>query len=315
MNLSLQTQLARAIAGQAYGAFLPVSPSDILSKFVGESEASVRGIFKKAYEYAMQVESRCAIVFFDEIDALGQSRESKGTGEGEGCSRRVLAELLTQLNYIAVNKNCFTGNEWDDDNDENSSVFSKCSAQETTDRPARVIVVAATNRREDCDPALLRRFGIQLEVPLPTKRDRKKMLVHHLSKVDNNLSKENLDHIAAVTNGFSGSDMENFVRDAAMAPVRECLRQAALLRKRATKEQQSGGAASGQEDAVPPIDPDLAAQTALLNGFQTLRPVSYDDLWLAFKNWHGNHSQGEARLLPPDKHQVTHYDSSSDEED
>ena len=73
--------LAKAVAGEAKAAFLPIGPSDILSKFVGESETAVRSIFGKAVGMAKQVESRVAVIFFDEIDALGQTR---GAGDSSG---------------------------------------------------------------------------------------------------------------------------------------------------------------------------------------------------------------------------------------
>ena len=102
--------LAKAVAGEARAAFLPIGPSDILSKYVGESEASVRDIFAKAVSMAKRVESGVAVIFFDEIDALGQSRGTDDFGGGLGskmstagadaCSRRVLAELLIQLSRI-----------------------------------------------------------------------------------------------------------------------------------------------------------------------------------------------------------------------
>jgi SpoVK/Ycf46/Vps4 family AAA+-type ATPase len=98
-----KTQLARAIAGEARAAFLPVAPSDVLSKFVGDSEASVRNIFRTAVVQALQLESKCAVVFFDEIDALGQNRDNLGAGEGEGCSRRyVLAVAISSTRVSSV---------------------------------------------------------------------------------------------------------------------------------------------------------------------------------------------------------------------
>jgi SpoVK/Ycf46/Vps4 family AAA+-type ATPase len=97
--------LARAIAGESNAAFFSISPSDILSKFVGESEAAVKNIFRKAVDHALYLESKCAVIFFDEIDALGQSRDGSRGGEGDGCSRRVLAELLLQLTFVAAQKN------------------------------------------------------------------------------------------------------------------------------------------------------------------------------------------------------------------
>ena len=69
-----KTKLAKAVAGEANAALLSVGPSDILSKFVGESEASIRGLFREARTKARKMESKCAVIFFDEIDALGRSK-------------------------------------------------------------------------------------------------------------------------------------------------------------------------------------------------------------------------------------------------
>ena len=323
-----KTQLARAIAGEAHAAFFSVAPSDILSKFVGESEAAVRQIFGKAVVHALQLESRCAVVFFDEIDALGQSRENRGAGEGEGCSRRVLAELLLQLNVIADRKFCTLQdfgsggepNSHDDSDDDELSVGSgQPQSEASSGSGARIIVVAATNRIDDCDGALIRRFPIQLEVGLPTCRDRMKMLTRHLAAVDHELTRDNLGYLAAVTEQWSGSVIERLAREAAMAPVRECIRRAAVMRKKVAKMEQSGGVASNDEASKAPApDPDMEARNTLLEGFQTLRPVSVGDFRDAIMLLTG----AELPLSPAQDGRTAkktqydeHYDSSSSDED
>ena len=90
--LFCKTQLARAIAGEANAAFISVSPSDILSKFVGESESAVRNTFRRATDMAMHLESKCAVVCFDEIDALVPNRANV---EGE-VEKRLVAQLLME---------------------------------------------------------------------------------------------------------------------------------------------------------------------------------------------------------------------------
>ena len=132
----LQTRLARAIAGEGRAAFISIAPSDVLSKFVGESEAAVRSIFQMATTSASKLESKCSVIFFDEIDALGHTRENGGSGEGEGCSRRVLAELLLQLN-VALTKRPSPGRKDIKDQDGRESFDD-----------TRILVVAATNRPE-----------------------------------------------------------------------------------------------------------------------------------------------------------------------
>lgn len=307
--------MARAIAGEARAAFISIAPSDILSKFVGESEASIRDVFKKAWACTAHLESKCAVVFFDEIDALGQSRADRGSGEGEGCSRRVLAELLMQFNSIA-DQNDRRSERHSSVEDDNDGASSQCSSSLVAG-VRRVIIVAATNRPEDCDGALLRRFGIRLNVGPPTKRDRKKMLLHHLSDIENTVSQEHLNDIVNVTQGWSGSDIESMTREAAMAPVRECLRAAAVWRKRAANQQQCGGDVSGQEDppAQPP-DPDMEARNLLLSGFQKLRPVTIQDFERAVNFFLGGEEQQQrkASLGSRTKSSDKHYDSSSSEE-
>jgi SpoVK/Ycf46/Vps4 family AAA+-type ATPase len=220
-----QTELAKALAGEAGAAFLAVGPSDVLSKYVGESEASIRNLFLKAASMAREMDSKCAVLFFDEIDALGQSRGGvgsgvspggstgtsldahTGTGGGnEGSSRRILAELLIQMtrlnsaNGLTIDDMVLTTEDDDDDDDDEEAdrrkeleenVDDENDHQNVQDRliddddcsvgsmdnksgfsatnearshtaplesskknvPVRVIVVAATNRPEDCDPA------------------------------------------------------------------------------------------------------------------------------------------------------------------
>jgi SpoVK/Ycf46/Vps4 family AAA+-type ATPase len=317
-----KTRLARAIAGEAHAAFVPVTPSDVLSKFVGESEAAVRNIFSHAVTHALTLDSKCAVVFFDEIDALGQSRESRGTGEGEGCSRRVLAELLLQLNVIADRKYC-TLQDFGNRTSYKQEILDECCESDgfsNAGKPepgeklcgVRIIVVAATNRLFDCDSALLRRFGIQLEVGLPTFRDRKRLLLKHLSDISHSLNATELSFLATVTDQWSGSAIESLSREAAMAPLRECIRQAALLRRRASHQQNLNG------ERASLADPDLKARNALLQGFQALRPVSLHDFRNAIEILTGEElpiNQGsEDRQTNERFHRVEHYDSSSDEE-
>ena len=115
-----KTKLAKAVAGEANAALLSVGPSDILSKFVGESEASIRGLFREARMKARKMESKCAVIFFDEIDALGRSRVDEDSGKmsqagGDNSSRRLLAELLIQMTELSDNNEEEDGEEYDDD--------------------------------------------------------------------------------------------------------------------------------------------------------------------------------------------------------
>jgi ATPase family associated with various cellular activities (AAA) len=174
-----KTLLAQAVAGEAKAAFLSIGPSDILSKYVGESEAAVRSIFICAKEMARKTESKCAVVFFDEIDALGQSRVSSGdapgatgtkmeTGGTDGCSRKVLAELLIQLtklnsfktqeaavgitpNLHQEGQGSFDQNSIDEEhlNDFEMEGQTEASIETVTDDRVCVLVLAATNREQE----------------------------------------------------------------------------------------------------------------------------------------------------------------------
>ncbi|KAL7488828.1 hypothetical protein ACHAW6_014423 [Cyclotella cf. meneghiniana] len=352
-----KTKLAQAVAGEARAAFLSVGPSDILSKFVGESEASIRGLFREARRKARKLQSKCAVIFFDEIDALGRSRVDEETGaasqsSGDNSSRRILAELLIQMTELSQGNHNIDEEESDDDEydygceegdslngdgtsnnmtsslDVKDNVDSKQQDVGTptrdiktfidSDKPqfkSRVIVIAATNRPEDCDPALLRRFAVRVLVALPSKRDRKKIMRRLLSDVQHSLSPIQLDALARSTEGWSGSDLESMTREAVMAPVRETLRAAAILKKRASKaaqqQQRSGaGSSEGKNDNAEDM-----TRESLLNGFRNLRPVSCKDFEDGIAFFLGEqenenvfeHFGGGSRL--------SHYDSSDSSDD
>lgn len=365
-----KTQLARAVAGEAQAAFLSIGPSDILSKFVGESEASVRDLFQQAKLLARRMESRCCVLFFDEIDALGVSRGGAtdggfaGAGGSENSSRRLLAELLIQLTNLDnearyLNKNGDTCDEEDDNidicsrsdvlecsrddkdhdhqnyfsgnvtpdssdhNDQNNSFLrysreslhdgSKFKSksyrdEENYDTPPRVIVIAATNRPEDCDPALLRRFAIRVLVGLPTERDRLIIISRLLKNIHHNLTVEDLKQLAAQTEGWSGSDLESVSREAVMSPIREVLRKAAVLKS-----------SSRKIDRYEKCDSDeiyqIAARDMLLKGFQDLRPVSLKDFDDAISFWIGDGQDDIASRIRKDCSRSFHYDSDSTEND
>lgn len=299
-----------------------MAPSDILSKFVGESEASIRDIFRKAVHEGLMYNSKSVVIFFDEIDALGQSRESKTSGEGEGCSRRVLSELLLLLNIVSDNRECgikdfhssSEAGTLTQDQKNNSASSDTVDSEENL---VHIIVVAATNRIEDCDAALLRRFGIQLEVGLPALKDRKKMLLHHLRDIKHSLREYDFQMLAAMTEQWSGSSLERLAREACMSPIRECLHKAAVIRRRSEKREQQSGDVSGQLD--DPESPDDAAHNCLLESFQRLRPVTTDDFRRAIGTLTGEDitltmstSFGSAKRS---KQSDEHYDSSSSSSD
>ena len=177
-----KTLLARAIAGEAKVPFFTISGSDFVEMFVGVGASRVRDMFEQAKKHAP------CIIFIDEIDAVGRHR---GAGLGGGHDEREQT-----LNQLLVEMDGFEGNEG-------------------------VIVIAATNRPDVLDPALLRpgRFDRQVVVPLPDVRGREQILKVHMRKVpvDPNVKPS---VIARGTPGFSGADLANLVNEAALLAAR-----------------------------------------------------------------------------------------------
>jgi cell division protease FtsH len=178
-----KTLLARALAGEAGVPFFSISASEFIEVFVGVGASRVRKMFDEAKKRAP------AIIFIDELDAVGRAR---GTGIGGGHDEREQT-----LNQILAEMDGFEGHE-------------------------AVIVMAATNRPDVLDPALLRpgRFDRHVTLELPDKDARAKILEVHTREVP--LAKDvDLDVVAAGTPGFSGADLKNLVNEAAMAAARD----------------------------------------------------------------------------------------------
>ncbi|MFT4058827.1 MAG: ATP-dependent zinc metalloprotease FtsH [Legionella sp.] len=186
-----KTLLARAVAGEAKVPFFTISGSDFVEMFVGVGASRVRDMFEQAKKHAP------CIIFIDEIDAVGRHR---GAGLGGGHDEREQT-----LNQLLVEMDGFEGSEG-------------------------VIVVAATNRPDVLDPALLRpgRFDRQVVVPLPDIRGREQILRVHLQKVpvDNNVQ---VMDIARGTPGFSGADLSNLVNEAALFAARSNKRKVSMV--------------------------------------------------------------------------------------
>ena len=177
-----KTLLARAIAGEAKVPFFTISGSDFVEMFVGVGASRVRDMFEQAKKHAP------CIIFIDEIDAVGRHR---GAGLGGGHDEREQT-----LNQLLVEMDGFDGNEG-------------------------IIVIAATNRPDVLDPALLRpgRFDRQVVVPLPDIRGREQILKVHMRKVPLDKAVEP-SVIARGTPGFSGADLANLVNEAALFAAR-----------------------------------------------------------------------------------------------
>ena len=177
-----KTLLARAIAGEAGVPFFTISGSDFVEMFVGVGASRVRDMFEQAKKNAP------CIVFIDEIDAVGRSRGA-GYGGGNDERERTLNQLLVEMDGFEANEG--------------------------------VIIVAATNRRDVLDPALLRpgRFDRQVTVPNPDIKGREKILGVHARKIPLGPDVD-LRIIARGSPGFSGADLANLVNEAALMAAR-----------------------------------------------------------------------------------------------
>jgi len=178
-----KTLLARAIAGEAGVKFFTISGSDFVEMFVGVGASRVRDMFAQAKEHAP------CIIFIDEIDAVGRQRGGAGFSGGNEEREQTLNQLLVEMDG-------FNGNEG-------------------------VIVIAATNRADVLDKALLRpgRFDRQVNVGLPDVKGREQILNVHIKKVPAAADVE-LKYIARGTPGFSGADLANLVNEAALFAAR-----------------------------------------------------------------------------------------------
>ncbi len=180
-----KTLLARAIAGEANVPFISISGSDFVEMFVGVGAARVRDLFETAKKNAP------CLVFIDEIDAVGRARSGVGFGGGHDEREQTLNQLLVELDGFDANEG--------------------------------IIVIAATNRPDILDPALLRpgRFDRQISVPKPDVKGRYEILKVHINKKKIPLGDDvDLMVIARGTPGFSGADLANVVNEAALLAAR-----------------------------------------------------------------------------------------------
>jgi cell division protease FtsH len=177
-----KTMLARAVAGEANVPFFSISGSEFVEMFVGVGASRVRDLFTKAKKNAP------AIIFIDEIDAVGRKRGS-GMGGGHDEREQTLNQILVEMDGFETGTN--------------------------------VIVLAATNRADVLDPALLRpgRFDRRTNITLPERRDREAILKVHFKKKPSDDS-VNLDALAAKTAGLSGADLANIANEAAIVAAR-----------------------------------------------------------------------------------------------
>ncbi|MHA1985887.1 MAG: CDC48 family AAA ATPase [Promethearchaeota archaeon] len=180
-----KTLLARAVATESKANFISIKGPELLSKWVGESEKAIREVFRKA-----KMAAPC-IVFFDEFDSIAPSR-GRHTSDS-GVSEKVLSQFLTELDGLEVMKD--------------------------------IVVIAATNRPDILDPALIRpgRIDRILLVPAPEEKARIEIL-KIFTKDMPIASNTNIEKLAELTDGFSGADIETWCREAAMLALRENIR-------------------------------------------------------------------------------------------
>ncbi|MFN3265028.1 MAG: ATP-dependent zinc metalloprotease FtsH, partial [Aquificaceae bacterium] len=179
-----KTLLAKAIAGEAHVPFISVSGSDFVEMFVGVGAARVRDLFDTAKKHAP------CIIFIDEIDAVGRSRGALNLGGGHDEREQTLNQLLVEMDGF--------------------------------DTSEGIIVIAATNRPDILDPALLRpgRFDRQIYIPRPDVRGRYEILKVHAR--DKKLAPNvDLEIVARATPGFTGADLENVLNEAALLAARK----------------------------------------------------------------------------------------------
>ncbi|RMF16591.1 MAG: ATP-dependent metallopeptidase FtsH/Yme1/Tma family protein [Candidatus Dadabacteria bacterium] len=179
-----KTLLAKAVAGEAGVPFFSISGSDFVEMFVGVGASRVRDLFQQARRNAP------CIIFIDEIDAVGRHRGA-GLGGGHDEREQTLNQLLVEMDGI--------------------------------DSSEGVIIIAATNRPDVLDPALLRpgRFDRRVVVPLPDWKGRKQILEVHINKKHVPIAEDvNVESLARATPGLSGADIENLVNEAALLAAR-----------------------------------------------------------------------------------------------
>ncbi|XP_035675215.1 spastin-like isoform X2 [Branchiostoma floridae] len=176
-----KTMLAKAVASESNATFFNISASTLTSKWVGEGEKLVKALFSVAREL------QPSIIFMDEIDSLLCERR-----EGEhDASRRLKTEFLLEFDGV------HSGND------------------------DRILVMGATNRPQELDDAVLRRFAKRVYVQLPELETRVVIMSRLLRKHHNPLNQKELQNLARQTEGYSGSDLTNLAKDAALGPIRE----------------------------------------------------------------------------------------------
>ena len=180
-----KTLLARAVATESKANFISIKGPELLSKWVGESEKAIREVFRKA-----KMAAPC-IIFFDEFDSIAPSR-GRHTSDS-GVTEKVLSQFLTELDGLEVMKD--------------------------------IVVIAATNRPDILDPALIRPGRIDRILLVPSPDEKGRLEIMRLFTKDMPLATNlNIEDLNKLTEGFSGADIETWCREAAMIALRENIR-------------------------------------------------------------------------------------------
>eukprot|EP01035_Chromulina_nebulosa_P021461 gene21461-27799_t len=203
-----KTILVQAAANEANGTLYSVRPSDILSKYQGESERYIRYLFEQALKQPK------SIIFFDEFDSIAVAR---GAADDSIQSRRLLSEILLFLSKL---KSLQNGNK-----SIKNTLYPKLS------------IIAATNRLEDLDEAIVRRFDTKIYVGPMNKCDRQLFIYKSLTDITNNLSVTQIEELSEKTNGWSGSDIEMLCREAAIIPLRKLFHFTSKSQNKLTSEE------------------------------------------------------------------------------
>jgi len=214
-----KTMIGKAIAGEAKATFFYISASSLTSKWIGEGEKLVRALFGVA---------SCrqpAVIFVDEIDSLLSQRKSDGEHES---SRRLKTQFLIEMEGFD------TGNE-------------------------QILLIGATNRPQELDEAARRRLTKRLYIPLPSSEARA-WIIRNLLEKDGlfMLSEEETSAICKLTEGYSGSDMKNLVKDASMGPLREALQRGVEITK-LSKEDMRPVMLKDFENAMQEVRPSVSS--------------------------------------------------------
>eukprot|EP00981_Chlorochromonas_danica_P005092 scaffold1034_cov175-Ochromonas_danica.AAC.18 len=230
-----KTLIGKAIAHQSGATFFSISASSLMSKWIGEGEKTVRALF------AVAAYRQPSVIFVDEVDSLLCQRSS----EENEASRRMKTEFMVQLDGAS------------------------------TKVDARVVIIGATNRPEELDEAVRRRFVKRIYIPLPDEGSRKELLKTLLRDIHHSLNGTQIEDLVRQTAGFSGADVRSLCTEAAMGPIREV----ALTRQ--------GNLQNIRSCDIPPI-----TINHFLKALATVKPtVSSTDLqrYLDWNNTYGSY--------------------------